>query len=71
MQKSFFFCNKKKLQKTYFQKNNKIKFINFLSGHDKQLNNQNYFYKIEKKIPDLKYFDTVVSDNLPSIKKKT
>ena len=61
------FCNKKKLQKTNFKKINKLKFIHFLSRHNKQLNDRNYFYKIEKKIPHLKKFDIVVSDNLPDV----
>tara|TARA_B100001059_G_scaffold236761_2_gene290008 strand:- start:5490 stop:6500 length:1011 start_codon:yes stop_codon:yes gene_type:complete len=66
----FFFCNKKKLKNIKFQKNNSLKFINFISGHNKQLNDQNYFYKIEKKIPTLKQFDIVISDNLPEVLKK-
>ena len=65
----FLFCNKKKLKKINFKKNNNLKFINFLSGHNRQLNNKNYFYKIEKKIPNLKKFDIVVSDNLPEVLK--
>lgn len=64
------FCNKKKLQKINFKKKKKLKFINFLSRHDKKLNSQNYFYEIEKKIPSLKKFDIVVSDNLPEVLNK-
>ena len=68
---SFFFVIKKIKKDKFSKKNNNLKFINFLSGHNKQLNNKNYFYKIEKKIPNLKKFDIVVSDNLPEVLKKT
>ena len=63
----YFFCNKKKLKKVFFKINKKIIFKNFISGHDKELDYKNYNYEIAEKLPNLKNFDIVISDNLPEV----
>ena len=63
----FFFCNKKKLKKVFLKINKKIIFKNFISGHDKELDYKNYNYEIAEKLPNLKNFDIVISDNLPEV----
>lgn len=58
------FCNINKLKKIKIKVNNKLFFKKFISGHDKDLNFKNYNYNCADKLPDLKKFDLIVSDNL-------